>query len=34
MTNPIANVKAAIPRLINTISENLFLKEISFATEI
>jgi hypothetical protein len=27
------NVKAAIPRLIIVISKNLFVKEMSFATE-
>jgi hypothetical protein len=33
MTNAIKNVRAATPRLINTISKNLFLKEIPLATE-
>jgi hypothetical protein len=33
MMKVIKNVRVATPRLINTISENLFLKEIPFATE-
>jgi hypothetical protein len=31
--NPMKNVKVAIPKLIIAISENLFQKEMSLATE-
>jgi hypothetical protein len=31
--NPMKNVKVAIPKLMTAISENLFQKEMSLATE-